>query len=191
MVNDFIDDVLSGKDKLLTSGEVSQILNVNANTLYLWRQSQEVNLPFQRFVAPGQTRGMIRYKYSDVLAFIDTAAQRGIEERSSSIDESGAVTRTVSFEISDNEELHEFQTRLQAQRDKSLRKKQKASKHAKNKLKQVSLTDAVVDKNPALLETYDVDTRAEQTRKLVEDMLAEFDTFGQIKDGYKSEDDNE
>lgn len=191
MINDFIDDVLSGKDKLLTSGEVSQILNVNANTLYLWRQSQEVNLPFQRFVAPGQTRGMIRYKYSDVLAFIDTAAQRGIEERSSSIDESGAVTRTVSFEISDNEELHEFQTRLQAQRDKSLRKKQKASKHAKNKLKQVSLTDAVVDKNPALLETYDVDTRAEQTRKLVEDMLAEFDTFGQIKDGYKSEDDNE
>lgn len=191
MVNDFIDDVLSGKDKLLTSGEVSQILNVNANTLYLWRQSQQVNLPFQRFVAPGQTRGMIRYKYSDVLAFIDTAAQRGTEEHSSSIDETGAVTRTVSFEISDNEELHEFQTRLQAQRDKSLRKKQKASKHAKNKLKQVSLTDAVVDKNPALLETYDVDTRAEQTRKLVEDMLAEFDTFGQIKDGYKSEDDNE
>jgi hypothetical protein len=191
MVNDFVDDVLSGKDKLLTSGEVSQILNVNANTLYLWRQSHEVNLPFQRFVAPGQTRGMIRYKYSDVLAFIDAAAQRGIEETSSSIGEGGAVTRTVSFEISDNEELHEFQTRLQAQRDKSLRKKQKASKHAKNKLKQVSLTDAVVDKNPALLEAYDVDTRAEQTRKLVEDMLAEFDTFGQIKDGYKSEDDNE
>jgi hypothetical protein len=189
-MNDFVDDVLSGRDKLLTSGEVSQILNVNANTLYLWRQSSEVNLPFQRFVAPGQTRGMIRYKYSDVLAFIDAAAELGVEERSSSVAEGGAVTRTVSFEISDGEELEEFQTRLQAQRDKSLRKKQKADRKRKDALQRVSLTDAVVDKNPALLESYDVDSKAEQTRQLVEELLAEFDTFGRV-DGYKSEDDNE
>jgi hypothetical protein len=190
-MNDFVDDVLSGKDKLLTSGEVSQILNVNANTLYLWRQSSEVNLPFQRFVAPGQTRGMIRYKYSDVLAFIDAAAERGVEERSSSIVEGGAVTRTVSFEISDGEELEEFQARLQAQKNRSLRKKQKENKKRKDGLQRVSLTDAVVDKNPALLESYDVDSKAEQTRQLVEELLAEFDTFGQVNGGYKSESNNE
>jgi hypothetical protein len=190
-MDDFIDDVLSGKDKLLTSGEVSQILNVNANTLYLWRQSSEVNLPFQRFVAPGQTRGMIRYKYSDVLAFIDAAAQRGMEESVSSVAESGAVTRTVSFEISDSEELDEFQARLQAQRDKSLRRKQKEAKKSKDGLQRVSLTDAVVRKNPELLESYDVDDKAEQTRRLVEDLLAEFDSFGQVSDGYKSEGNDE
>jgi hypothetical protein len=85
MDNVSLDDLLEGRDRLLTSGEVAEILNVNANTLYLWRTSPEVVLPFQRFVAPGQSRGMIRYKYSDVLAFIEAAAARGREEAESGV----------------------------------------------------------------------------------------------------------
>lgn len=77
-----LDDLLDGRDRLLTSAEVANILNVNQNTLYLWRQSPEVCsvLPFQRFIAPGQTRGMIRYRQSDVERFISSAQQRGFED---------------------------------------------------------------------------------------------------------------
>ncbi len=80
MTNLSLDDLLEGRDKLLTSGEVAEILNVNVNTLYLWRTSPEVVLPFQRFVSPGQVRGMIRYRYSDVTAFIESAMARGAQD---------------------------------------------------------------------------------------------------------------
>lgn len=72
-----LDDLFSGRDRFLTSGEVAELLNVNTNTLYLWRQSAEVDLPFHRFIAPGQSRGMIRYKFSDVGKFIERAALMG------------------------------------------------------------------------------------------------------------------
>lgn len=72
-----LDDLFSGRDRFMTSGEVAELLNVNTNTLYLWRQSGEVDLPFHRFIAPGQSRGMIRYKYSDVAKFISRAASMG------------------------------------------------------------------------------------------------------------------
>jgi DNA-binding transcriptional MerR regulator len=189
-MDDFVDDVLSGRDKLLTSGEVSEILNVNANTLYLWRQSDEVNLPFQRFVAPGQTRGMIRYKYSDVLAFIEAAAARGMDEKRSSISESGGVTRTVSFEISDDEELQEFEERLRKKQQRAARKKREKSRAEKNSLKRVSLTDAVVRENPELLESQvGVDDESEKTRRLVEELLEEFNSFGKLNGKYEDAND--
>jgi hypothetical protein len=72
-----LDDLFSGRDRFMTSGEVSELLNVNTNTLYLWRQSGDVDLPFHRFIAPGQSRGMIRYRYSDVAKFITRAASMG------------------------------------------------------------------------------------------------------------------
>ena len=72
-----LDDLFSGRDRFLTAGEVAELLNVNTNTLYLWRQSEEVALPFHRFIAPGQSRGMIRYKYSDVYKFIERGALMG------------------------------------------------------------------------------------------------------------------
>ena len=72
-----LNDLFSGRDRFLTSGEVAELLNVNTNTLYLWRQSEEVDLPFHRFIAPGQSRGMIRYKFSDVSKFIERAALMG------------------------------------------------------------------------------------------------------------------
>jgi hypothetical protein len=72
-----LDDLFSGRDRFMTSGEVAELLNVNTNTLYLWRQSGEVDLPFHRFIAPGQSRGMIRYRYSDVAKFIARAASMG------------------------------------------------------------------------------------------------------------------
>lgn len=75
--NDSLDDLLSGRDRFMTAGEVAELLNVNTNTLYLWRQSGEVDLPFHRFIAPGQSRGMIRYRYSDVAKFIQRAEAAG------------------------------------------------------------------------------------------------------------------
>lgn len=75
-----LEDLLSGKERLLTAGEVAEILNVNVNTLYLWRASGEVDLPFHKFIQPGQTRGMIRYRYSDVQKFLDAALKRGQED---------------------------------------------------------------------------------------------------------------
>jgi hypothetical protein len=72
-----LDDLFSGRDRFMTSGEVAELLNVNTNTLYLWRQSGDIDLPFHRFIAPGQSRGMIRYRYSDVAKFITRAAGMG------------------------------------------------------------------------------------------------------------------
>lgn len=72
-----LDDLFSGRDRFMTSGEVAELLNVNTNTLYLWRQSGEIDLPFHRFIAPGQSRGMIRYRYSDVVKFVSRAATMG------------------------------------------------------------------------------------------------------------------
>ena len=72
-----LDDLFTGRDRFLTSGEVADLLNVNTNTLYLWRQSGDIDLPFHRFIAPGQTRGMIRYRYSDVARFIQRAELMG------------------------------------------------------------------------------------------------------------------
>jgi len=105
MDNVSLDDLLEGRDRLLTSGEVAEILNVNANTLYLWRTSKEVVLPFQRFVAPGQSRGMIRYKYSDVLAFIEAAAERGREESANGImsEEDASLLASASERIEKSE----------------------------------------------------------------------------------------
>jgi hypothetical protein len=72
-----LDDLFTGRDRFLTSGEVADLLNVNTNTLYLWRQSGDIDLPFHRFIAPGQSRGMIRYRYSDVARFIQRAELMG------------------------------------------------------------------------------------------------------------------
>jgi hypothetical protein len=118
-----LDELLDGRDKLLTSSEVADILNVNQNTLYLWRQSPEVCsvLPFQRFIAPGQVRGMIRYRQSDVERFISAAASRGRQDAQASADalssfddvQSGAPQpRTVDPEL-----LHDFEEALEAASD--------------------------------------------------------------------------
>lgn len=75
-----LQDLLDGRDRLLTAGEVADLLNINVNTLFLWRQSGVVDLPYQRFISPGQTRGVIRYRYSDVVLFLARATRRGAEE---------------------------------------------------------------------------------------------------------------
>lgn len=94
-----LDDLFSGRDRFLTSGEVAELLNVNTNTLYLWRQSDEVDLPFHRFIAPGQTRGMIRYKYSDVSAFVARASERGrtVKEAVPSVGETASEARMRQY----------------------------------------------------------------------------------------------
>ena len=78
-------------------------------------------LPFQRFIAPGQVRGMIRYRQSDVERFISAAASRGREDAQasasalSSFDDvpSGAPQpRSVDPEI-----LHDFEEALEAAND--------------------------------------------------------------------------
>jgi hypothetical protein len=76
-----LDDLIENRDRMLTSGQVAELLNVNVNTLYLWRTAPgDVNLPYCRFVAPGQTRGMIRYLYSDVVEFLENARAIGEAE---------------------------------------------------------------------------------------------------------------
>lgn len=130
-----LEDLLVGNDRLLTSGQVAEILNVNANTLYLWRTSPEVNLPYQRFVAPGQSRGMIRYKYSDVIKFIGEARQRAVEDLEN-VTPAGSQRRTIVLEISDDEEIQEFEDNL----SKSLAK-QRIKQRAKNKAKKNALKD--------------------------------------------------
>lgn len=130
-----LEDLLVGNDRLLTSGQVAEILNVNANTLYLWRTSPEVNLPYQRFVAPGQSRGMIRYKYSDVIKFIGEARQRAVDDLEN-VTPAGSQRRTIVLEISDDEEIQEFEDNL----SKSLAK-QRIKQRAKNKAKKDALKD--------------------------------------------------
>lgn len=139
---DDLESLLSGGDRLLTSGEVAEILNVNANTLYLWRTSDEVNLPYQRFVAPGQSRGMIRYRYSDVARFIAEARERGDSDRAAQ-----AVTGTqrleLTVEASDEEELAEYADRLKRAKDAASRKRTASSKKKKDRLREIPLEDAL------------------------------------------------
>lgn len=131
MDNVSLDDLLEGRDRLLTSGEVAEILNVNANTLYLWRTSDEVVLPFQRFVAPGQSRGMIRYRYSDVLAFIEAAAERGREE---------AANGNMSVE--DSALLESATERIEKAKVNSKRRSQRKSRAKVKHVDAPSLNDA-------------------------------------------------
>jgi len=118
-----LDELLDGRDKLLTSSEVADILNVNQNTLYLWRQSPEVCsvLPFQRFIAPGQVRGMIRYRQSDVERFISAAASRGRQDAQASASAlssyDDAPSGTPQPRAVDPELLHDFEEALQAAAD--------------------------------------------------------------------------
>jgi hypothetical protein len=137
-----LEDLLSGQDRLLTSGEVAEILNVNANTLYLWRTSSEVNLPYQRFVAPGQTRGMIRYRYSDVARFIAEARLRGDEDRAAQ-ESTGTQKLELTIEVSDEEELAEYNERLARRNQAAERKRLTSNKKKKERLREIPLEDAV------------------------------------------------
>jgi hypothetical protein len=137
-----LEDLLSGNDRLLTSGEVAEILNVNANTLYLWRTSPEVNLPFQRFVAPGQSRGMIRYRYTDVVKFIGEARERAATEQEST-PPSGTQRRTVVVELSDEEELTEANKTIAASEAKARVVKRAKNKAKKKALQNVPLEDLI------------------------------------------------
>lgn len=154
-----LEDLLSGKDRLLTSGEVAELLNVNANTLYLWRTSPEVNLPFQRFVAPGQSRGMIRYRYADVVRFIGEARQRAVDEQAEATP-AGTQRRTIVVELSDEEELSEVESRIDKAQAKSRIKERAKNKAKKNALKNLPLEELLkfkpefvavaIDEAPAL-----------------------------------------
>ena len=93
-----LQDLLDGRDRLLTAGEVAELLNINVNTLYLWRASGEVDLPYQRFISPGQTRGVIRYKYSDVVLFLARATKRGAEEAEQEGDPAGEADSELPTE---------------------------------------------------------------------------------------------
>ena len=137
-----LEDLLNGNDKLLTSGEVAELLNVNANTLYLWRTSSEVNLPYQRFVAPGQSRGMIRYRYTDVLRFIGEARQRAADDLLSGAT-AGSQKRQLLVEISDEEELDEAQSRIDKALAKSRIKERARNKAKKDALKNLPLEDII------------------------------------------------
>ena len=137
-----LEDLLNGNDKLLTSGEVAELLNVNANTLYLWRTSSEVNLPYQRFVAPGQSRGMIRYRYTDVLRFIGEARQRAADDLAQGATP-GSLKRQVLVEISDEEELDEAQSRIDKALAKSRIKERARNKAKKDALKNLPLEDII------------------------------------------------
>ena len=137
-----LESLLSGNDRLLTSGEVAEILNVNANTLYLWRTSDEVNLPYQRFVAPGQSRGMIRYRYSDVARFIAEARERGDADRvAQSV--TGTQRLELTVEASDEEELAEYQERLSRAKAAASRKRTASTKKKKDRLREIPLEDAL------------------------------------------------
>lgn len=161
-----LDDLLEGRDKLLTSGEVAEILNVNANTLYLWRTSEEVVLPFQRFVAPGQTRGMIRYRYSDVANFIEAAMNRGETEASGQLS------------AEDAEILAKTSKRIEAAKAQKSRKKI-------DKAKAKTLSSASLDKawqasgtfdNPLVENRVDAeDIAKEKAEEALRELLAKFD----------------
>ncbi len=137
-----LEDLLVGNDRLLTSGQVAEILNVNANTLYLWRTSPDVNLPYQRFVAPGQSRGMIRYKYSDVIKFIGEARQRAVDDLEN-VTPSGSQRRTVVVEISDDEEFGEVESRLEKKFAKQRIKERARNKAKKDALKNLPLEELI------------------------------------------------
>lgn len=185
-MTDIIDDILSGRERLLTAGEVCEILNVNANTLYLWRQSPDVNLPFQRFVAPGQTRGMIRYKYSDVLAFIEQAQTKAEEERQSGLTDSGALKREVVVEFTDEEEMHDFLNRQNTRKTTANANKLEKKRQKVRGLQNKSLAEAITTNSPEL----GLDDPKEQTKQLVADLLKEFESFGSVPH-YKQEEDDD
>lgn len=173
-MTDVIDDILSGRDRLLTAGEVCEILNVNANTLYLWRQSPEVNLPFQRFVAPGQTRGMIRYKYSDVLAFMEAATARGIQEKQAAVTPTGAIKREVVVEFTDEDELHDFLEKQKGRERRAAAARTEKRKQKQRGLQKQPLAEAITTNSPEI----GLDDPKEQTKRLVADLLKEFESFG-------------
>jgi len=51
--------------KLLTSEQVSELLNVTTHTLAVWRSEGRYNLPY---IKAGR---LVRYKEADVIAFIE------------------------------------------------------------------------------------------------------------------------
>lgn len=134
-----LEDLLSGKERLLTTGEVAEILNINVNTLYLWRASPEVNLPFQRFIAPDQKRGMIRYRYSDVAKFLAAAEEAGKVPETPEGAPQGSTTRVVEVVLSDAEELAEFEARKAAAEKRAARRRQKGNKSKRNAMKDTPL----------------------------------------------------
>lgn len=161
-----LEDLLVGNDRLLTSGQVAEILNVNANTLYLWRTSPEVNLPYQRFVAPGQSRGMIRYKYSDVIKFIGEARQRAVEDLEN-VTPAGSQRRTIVLEISDDEEIQEFEDNLSKSLAKQRIKQRAKNKAKKNALKDLPLEDLIKFKPEFVEEVAEVEVVEEAKPSLV------------------------
>jgi len=114
-----LNDLFSGRDRFLTSGEVAELLNVNTNTLYLWRQSEEVDLAFHRFIAPGQSRGMIRYKFSDVAKFIERASLMGSVSVSAESDEE-AEARMTEILRKQNRAAKAEQAKVDAERKRDL-----------------------------------------------------------------------
>jgi hypothetical protein len=144
---ELLEQLLQGKDRLLTAAEVCEILNINANTLYLWRASGEVNLPFQRFLAPGQTRGLIRYRYSDVVQYLAEGTVRGDKELTHAREVNSRKRTPAPHEPSpeehtievDAETLRKFE-RLQINRDDADAPK-KAEARRKSKKKKDAMRD--------------------------------------------------
>jgi hypothetical protein len=167
MDNVSLDDLLAGRDRLLTSGEVAEILNVNANTLYLWRASEGVVLPFQRFVAPGQTRGMIRYRYSDVLAFVQAAVQRGADE----------ATSGVPMSDEDAELLAKASDRIDNAKKRKAKKKSKAKVKPLDSLNEAWQASGTFD-NPVLPGRVDDSGVKEEAEKALRELLAKFGDVG-------------
>lgn len=60
------------KNNLLTKEQVSEILGITIGTLAVWRTTQRYDLPY---VKAGR---LIRYRYEDVMAFIESRIQGGI-----------------------------------------------------------------------------------------------------------------
>lgn len=55
---------MTNNDKLLTPGQVAEVLGVTIETLNVWRATKRYNLPY---VKAGR---LVRYRSSDVQAFI-------------------------------------------------------------------------------------------------------------------------
>lgn len=60
-------------DRLLTQAEAAEILSVAAQTLSVWRSSKRYDLPYSKI---GRN---VRYRHSDVLAFIESRMVNGTE----------------------------------------------------------------------------------------------------------------
>ena len=59
-----MDPVSSGLPRLLTPGQVAQVLGVTTHTLSVWRYENRYNLAYVK------TGRLVRYRESDVQAFI-------------------------------------------------------------------------------------------------------------------------